>query len=313
MLAPGLSFVCHHDYRWSRPAPPNERCDRPRLMHCVWCRDSMTAECKATSRAKCGPCSERHRKRVATIARGGMKWDGRRDRVMFVTLTPPGQDVLPWDRSVCTHAGDVKCSGPLGCRVQAGHAARWNAGGTRRFDWFRRDLARVLGVHKVEHFSTWETHQRGVVHRHSLFAIPLGVSERRFRAALRLTSLRQGFGRQLDVQPARQGAEWYVAKYATKSVDELPELRHVEQGEVIFSGRFRPWSQSRGWFMSMGTLKKVQRSWWSFGGAAADGGAGGRGDAGDGGAGALDTYSRSSAFGLDWVEVCPADPLPLTG
>ncbi len=37
--------------------------------------------------------------------------------VMF-TLTPPGADVLPWDRSKCGH-GVGKCSGPAGVRCSS--------------------------------------------------------------------------------------------------------------------------------------------------------------------------------------------------
>lgn len=45
--------------------------------------------------------------------------------VMF-TLTPPGADVLPWDRSKCGHEVG-ECSGPAGCIVRAPDRWRWNA------------------------------------------------------------------------------------------------------------------------------------------------------------------------------------------
>lgn len=315
MVAPALTPVtpspdsCAHDWRYAGKATPSDDCERPSRMFCLLCRLDQPVRCSATSRAKCAPCSERHRRRVATLARGGMTFPGRRGRLLFVTLTAPGQDVLPWDRSVCSHGAGVKCSGPLGCRVQAFEAARWNAAAPRMWDHFRRDLARVLDVSKIEAFGTWERHQRGVLHRHSVLVIPHGVGERRFLAAVRLTARRQGFGKQLDVQSARAGAEWYLAKYASKSVDEIPEMRYVDEyGEIIFGARYRPWSMSRGWWLSMSALKASQVAYWRAGGGSADSAEHGRwADPGDGAAGALDTYSATSASGPEWADSCPFD------
>src|SRR4051812_49950891 len=47
--------------------------------------------------------------------------------VRMCTLTAPGQEVgLIWDRSRCTHAEGVRCSGTHGCRVVESAARLWN-------------------------------------------------------------------------------------------------------------------------------------------------------------------------------------------
>jgi hypothetical protein len=55
-------------------------------------------------------------------------WDRK---TCLVTLTAPGVDTLPWDRSKCP-AGEHKCSGRLGCRVQWLAAAEWKSTVTER-------------------------------------------------------------------------------------------------------------------------------------------------------------------------------------
>lgn len=328
MVADGCSVGeagCSHQYRYAGLVASSEvdegECERPYRLVCVLCSDCITARCGRTSRARCGPCSERHRRRVAVIAREGLRLPGRSGRTVFVTLTAPGVELLPWDRSVCSHGAGVQCSGKLGCRVVAEDAARFNSEAPRRWDHLRRDLARLLDVDKVEAFGSWELQDRGVLHRHAAMVVPEGLTQRRFMAAVKLCAMRQGFGRQVDVKPARQGVEWYLAKYATKSVDDLPAARYVDQwGEVIVSGAWRPWSQSRGWWLSMGALKAMQAAWWrpvaggpvagtsggpacgSAGTAAADGhGAGAAGD--------LDTYSGSSAGDVTVASLAGAVPM----
>ncbi len=55
-------------------------------------------------------------------------------------VTAPGSDVYPFDPSVCHHGVDVKCSGRIGCRVNAAAAATFN----RRAGTLWRDLAYSL-------------------------------------------------------------------------------------------------------------------------------------------------------------------------
>jgi hypothetical protein len=55
-------------------------------------------------------------------------WEGK---TCMVTLTAPGADVLPWDRSQCAES-DHRCSGKRGCMVDWVAAAGWNATVTKR-------------------------------------------------------------------------------------------------------------------------------------------------------------------------------------
>src|SRR3954451_6773469 len=95
----------------------NQRCARPSLYKCSRCRGFIVGDCGAAKRSKCGPCSTRKQRCVRLIGRSGAA-DRVTDRVAFMTITGPGSDVLPWDRSLCTHHPSVPCSGKLGCVVE---------------------------------------------------------------------------------------------------------------------------------------------------------------------------------------------------
>ncbi len=59
--------------------------------------------------------------------------------VAVVTVTAPGQEAgLVWDRSICRHRPQERCTGTLGCTVDVGAARRWN---NLSRDW-RRTLNR---------------------------------------------------------------------------------------------------------------------------------------------------------------------------
>ena len=50
----------------------------------------------------------------------------RNERVLMLTVTPRGADVLPWDRAWCSSREPHTCSGRHGCRVKPIPASGWN-------------------------------------------------------------------------------------------------------------------------------------------------------------------------------------------
>lgn len=236
-------------------------CARPTKMVNRHTGDWHLARCKSSRSSRCEWCAEVKRRDVARVGRSG--WlDRVDDRGVFLTLTAPGQDVLPWDRSKCHHSEGVTCSGKIGCRVDELAAARWHHDLAQRWSWFVEEVRRLLNGSRrrgdwtieVEFFKVYEPHQRGVLHVHAMIRIVGFVTERRFRAAVRLCAARYGFGRQLDVQfvdladPVNAArAAGYSAKYCTKSADVLPDMRRVDVNGEIRTGGLRAWSASRKW------------------------------------------------------------------
>jgi hypothetical protein len=129
--------------------------------------NAVNVRCNAKRASKCATCAARHRRNVARVGRSG--WlDRPTDRGYFVTLTAPGEDVLPWDTAQCVHDDDVSCSGSLGCRCEVGSLAAWHADLGQRWSWFVLYLRRELGV-DVQYFKAFEAQRRGAQHAHCMF------------------------------------------------------------------------------------------------------------------------------------------------
>jgi hypothetical protein len=126
-------------------------------------------------------------------------WDGR---TCLVTLTAPGADVLPWDRSKC-RPGEHRCSGGRGCRVHWVAAAGWNATVTKRLGELlkvaREQTRRSHGskAQVVVLGYVCEAQQRGVFHPHVVLGYRTAASRAAldtFRQALRRKRGSYGFG-----------------------------------------------------------------------------------------------------------------------
>lgn len=254
---------CDHAYRFKGVTRvPLDDCERPNLLACTVCDHAIRVRCKSTREDRCKGCGRRHRRNVARVFRSGFR--DRPAGFFFVTLTAPGQaDGLTWDRTLCTHDDD-ECSGEKGCKVEAVPMAAWNATAPQRWSWFvtamRRDLKR-----DVQFCGSWEVQARGALHRHVLMWCP-GVTERRFRAAVRLCRFRWAFGQQYNVQPvsgddAREIARkaGYCASYCTKGGDRAQTV-DMRTGEMK-PGGYRPWSASRRWGQTMKAIREEQRAW----------------------------------------------------
>lgn len=296
MTAPSLPSRCpvHPDgrcrprYRGRAARVEDDRCERPLLMACE-CGEGFRARCQASSRAKCGPCSESYRHRVRRVASSGLV--ALPGRTYMLTLTAPGD--VPHRRG---RSGIMcPCTPPGGVDL-----ATWNGTMAQRWNHFVTDVRRSIGP--CEYFAAKEAQKRGALHLHvpMRFDVPTRLS----LARLRLLAIRHGFGHEVDVQEVTddQRAAWYVAKYVTKASSERERVPFVHRhtGEVG-PGRWRTWTASRRWGSSMASVRAAQRDWWSSAGASEVGGpeAPKAPMAGDAGGGALDSNTGSYAGGRE--------------
>lgn len=148
-------------------------------------------------------------------------------KAVMYTLTPPGADVLPWDRSRCSHAFGIPCSGKdHRCVIEERARMTWNATCQRRLSRLyetvqaavRRDVgvrANVLAIGK-------EAQKRGAVHVHYVLGVETAQEKRAskaFRAHLERLSRkpRYGFGhvngKFVKPKPAREAAAYLSSHF----------------------------------------------------------------------------------------------------
>lgn len=299
------------DWRFSRYADAVEGwCSRPSLIVDVAnAGEWHLKRCGAARSSRCATCAEIHQGDVAAVGRSG--WSDRpTDRAYFFTLTAPGADVLPWDRSQCVHSSGVPCGGPVGCVVEPGPLAVWHDDIGKRWSRVIEDARRELNpgetsvpvsrrAVRVDYMRTWEPQRRGALHAHSMCRVTGPASDARFRSVLRAAAIAHGFGEQVDIQQVdisdpEQAARraGYVAKYSTKCADALPAVRRLNPatGEIRLGG-IRSWSASRQWGDTI-TAMHLRRCQWATGSVS------GRSAAPaptPGPTGALDSYQDHSA------------------
>jgi hypothetical protein len=246
----------------------------------VHTREHYQGRCGSARSDRCEYCAEIKRKDVAAIGRSGWNDLPIGWRAFWCSLTAPGGDVLPWDRSKCSHSRGVRCSGPdHGCQVEAQALAVWHNDLGLRWSHFVHDLRRLLNPGavgpvsewpvQVEFMKTYEPQVRGALHAHPMMKLMGAVSDARFIACYRKAAKRNGFGRELvcsrvDLSDPTQAARkaGYVAKYASKSANALPNVRRINPstGEIA-TGGFRAWSASRGWGETMRSIHERRRQW----------------------------------------------------
>lgn len=284
-------------------------CVNPSLMVNTTTRMHYLSRCQATRASRCPFCAEIHRGDVAATARSG--WlDRPSERGYWCALTAPGADVLPWDRSECSHSVGVDCSGTEhGCVVEPQALAMWHDDLGQRWSHFVHDLRRLLNSGstsgpvsewpvQVEFHKSFEPQARNALHLHFMMRLAGVVTDRRFRAAFKLAASRHGFGKQLhceqvDLSNAETVARkaGYLAKYSTKCADLLPEVVRLNPctGEIR-TGGLRAWSASRRWGDSMIVVKQRRCAWAAAAAVGATLGTAAAGSSGGSAGGALDSY-----------------------
>jgi len=106
-------------------------------------------------------------------------------------------------------------------------------------------------------------HGRGALHLHVMTWSPTPLD----LVQLRTLALRAGFGHSVDLaycEPGSRRAAYYVAKYVTKACDQRDDVPwHAETidqltGEVTrgpVTARYRTWSTSRQWGLTMAAVR----------------------------------------------------------
>ena len=145
----------------------------------------------------------------------------------MVTVTAPGQDVLPYDPALCTHPRGEKCAGKAkGCRVYEHLAVDFNATVLARLgvleNGARQYAARRFGRGRLPVTLGYVTQEqaRGVWHVHiaiGYYAGQEGALECYVRA-LQRGLLRNGFGPQFD-RGKRSQDPGALARYLSRYLD----------------------------------------------------------------------------------------------
>jgi hypothetical protein len=146
-------------------------------------------------------------------------------KAVMYTLTPPGADVLPWDRSRCSHPGHVACTGPRGCVVEEQARRSWNASCrrplSRLYETVQAAVRREVGVRATVLAIGKEAQRRGPVHVHYVLGAETAVELRAakaFRRHLERLSGRSRYsfghvnGKFVKPKPAREAAA-YLSSY----------------------------------------------------------------------------------------------------
>jgi hypothetical protein len=165
----------------------------PECLRSLWQgRTCKRRDCPGYARIYLRDQAERLRANLAA-------WDGK---TCLVTLTAPGVDVLPWDRSKC-RPGEHRCSGQRGCCVEWVSAAGWNSTVTKRLGELvkvaREQTRRIHGskVKVVLLAYVCEAQQRGVFHPHLVLGYRTAAERAAldtFRNALKRRRGNYGFG-----------------------------------------------------------------------------------------------------------------------
>jgi hypothetical protein len=175
--------------------------------------------------------------------------------VHLLTLTAPGSHRHTYGPGrawcPCTPAGGIDL-------------ARWNGEASRRWNDFVTDLRRRWRL-RVSYFRGVELQERGAIHYHVIVRVTGGRMPT--LAQLRELAIAHGFGHALKVDALTGGqgrarAAGYVSKYVSKSSTERRRAPYVHRvtGE-IGPGRWRTWSASRDWGLTMGALRRSQAVW----------------------------------------------------
>ena len=107
-------------------------------------------------------------------------------KAVLYTLTPPGADVLPWDRSPCSHAAAVPCSGERGCVIEGSRRQCWNETcqkrASRLYETVQAAIKREVGLRANVLTIAKEAQKRGAVHFHYALGVETALELRAAKA-----------------------------------------------------------------------------------------------------------------------------------
>lgn len=160
-------------------------------------------------------------------------------KAVMYTLTPPGADVLPWDRSRCSHPADIKCDGRRGCVVEESARRVWNRSCQRRlsrlYETVQEAVRREVGVRANVLAIGKEAQKRGPVHVHYVLGVETALelrAGRAFRRHLERLSRRPRYsfghvnGKFKKPKPAREAAA-YLSSYFLGGRGHKAQLREA--------------------------------------------------------------------------------------
>lgn len=218
----------------------------------------IEGRCQSTRESKCLFCSRIHRENLRAVASSGFG-STEQDKLLwtdFFTMTAPGIDQFPWVHH--RKIGEHICSGKNGCRPDEFAVAMWNEKAKQNWNWLMTALERRFR-RKFQYFKSWELQERGLLHLHAICRHP-GVSHSDFETALREIAEEWGFGEQIDAQEVtsatKSRTQAYLTKYVTKGSSRALGFDY-ETGELR-EARYRPWSASRNWGLSMREAKLLR-------------------------------------------------------
>ena len=218
-----------------------------------------------------GPCNKRSCPICAVRRRKDWRWVFQQNlgslgdvNVLMVSVTAPGSDVLPFDKSLCSYDGEHTCSGRVGCVADLEAVMKWRE--TLEARWSKlTDAARIRTkractvVGPLMLAGAWELQKRRVPHVHVV--VPDSAAGRFFIDSLGLFAPNYGFGFvDTKVRPRHVlVAANYLAKYMTK-YDQDEDLA----SELLPSREF---FVSREVSMQTGATVRIcrlVRKWWAY-------------------------------------------------
>lgn len=194
------------------------------------------------------------------------------ERLVLLTVTAPGeQEHLLRDGSLCP------CTPVGGISV-----AEYNATASERFNRLMQALRRKYGE-ELQYARAAEVQDgkrrhdgqgRGALHFHVLLRLdhPRRLLQD-FKPSDPYCVLRQlveshGFGHAVDLQEVPESVASYCAKYVSKSADDRQQMPWLDRrtGEIVEgNGRYRTWTASRKWGLTMQAVRAAQSAWFREG------------------------------------------------
>jgi hypothetical protein len=150
------------------------------------------------------PCKSRRCPHCSVLWAGDWRislfanFDAYSGPVQLVTITAPGQDALPWDRSRCTHPEGTPCGGKSGCAIDTEAAAAWNSEAPANWSRMHRAAAqrcRRRGMRLDVLGYVWQLQQRGALHLHVVVGLKTWANRHAARQyQLRLAAIATDYG-----------------------------------------------------------------------------------------------------------------------